>query len=50
VLLCGHHKSEARRTAAREMAGAGAFALFLPGPIYSRADVLRMAETKGVKR
>lgn len=43
VLLCGRHLKRARAEVRRRMAGAGALALFLPGPQWSRAEILNMA-------
>jgi hypothetical protein len=43
ALLCGRHYKRVRAEHNRTMAGAGGMGLFLPGPTYSRADVLGMA-------
>lgn len=43
VLLCGAHLKNVQREHARIMSGAGALALFLPAPDYTREDLIRMA-------
>ncbi len=43
VLLCGWHKRAVTQAHERNIAAAGALALFLPGPHIDRAAVLRMA-------